>query len=73
MEETEAIWEQYHRRLLSFIQKRVNGDDAEDILQNVFIKVHSGLKDLQENKNLIAWLYRITIKNKRKPLALAWG
>jgi RNA polymerase sigma-70 factor, ECF subfamily len=45
--ESDKIWRDYHRELLSFIRRRVGADDlAEDILQDVFVKVHTRLDTL---------------------------
>jgi len=58
---TEQVWIEYHRKLLSFIRKRVNNDAmAEDILQDVFIKIHSRIDTLKDNIKLESWLYQIT-------------
>ncbi len=38
---TEAIWEELHAGLWQFIRKRVRDQaSAEDILQDIFLKVH---------------------------------
>ena len=58
---TAQIWEVFHERLHLFILKRVDDpDDAEDILQEVFIKIHSGLARLQDEERLAAWVYQIS-------------
>lgn len=55
------IYSQFHQVLLTFIKSRVNNHhDAEDILQNVFIKVTTGLEDLQRKEKLQSWIYAIT-------------
>ncbi|MCT4601338.1 MAG: RNA polymerase sigma factor SigZ [Marinifilum sp.] len=57
----ERIWKAYHKQLFSFIQKRVSNPVlAEDILQEVFIKIHSKIDTLQEGKKIKAWLFQIT-------------
>lgn len=57
----EHIWQTYHKQLLSFIQKRVTDTSvADDILQEVFIKIHTRIDSLQENKKIKAWLFQIT-------------
>lgn len=57
----EHIWRTYHKQLLSFIQKRVSDPVmAEDILQEVFIKIHNNIDSLQEGKKIKAWLFQIT-------------
>lgn len=57
---THQIWLEYNARLLAFISKRVNPDCAQDILQEVFIKIHTQLDALQESTKLESWLYQIT-------------
>lgn len=58
---SEEVWQEYHRRLRAFIMSRV-ADDAtsDDILQNVFIKMHSGLTSLKDETKIRSWLYQIT-------------
>lgn len=60
MSPSEAIWLEYHARLRAFVRSRV-ADDAtcDDILQNVFLKMHAGLASLQDEAKLKSWLYRI--------------
>lgn len=36
-------------------------DDANDVLQNVFIKVWNGIDDFQNRSKLSTWLYRIAV------------
>lgn len=58
---TQAIWEQFHNRLLAFVRRRVsNAADAEDILQDVFSRIHTNLHRLHEAQSVAAWVYRIT-------------
>ena len=57
----EHIWRTYHKQLRSFIQKRVSDPSvADDILQEVFIKIHTRIDSLQEHRKIKAWLYQIT-------------
>lgn len=57
---TTAVWEEFSARLRRFIRSRVDDpDDAEDILQDVFIKIHNSLGNLQDEERLQPWLYRI--------------
>ncbi|RUT73298.1 RNA polymerase sigma factor SigZ [Ancylomarina longa] len=57
----EHLWRTYHKQLLSFIQKRVaDSATAEDILQEVFIKIHTCIDSLQEGRKVKAWLFQIT-------------
>ena len=54
------IMRKYSERLYRHIIKMVNNhDDADDILQNTFIKVWRYLPDFREDSKLFTWLYRI--------------
>jgi RNA polymerase sigma-70 factor (ECF subfamily) len=58
---TELIWNNFKGQLLGFIKKRVNNHvDAEDILQDIFIKIHLNIKSLSQQDRLETWVYRIT-------------
>lgn len=60
MNTSEKIWYEYHARLRSFIKSRVIDDTAtDDTLQNVFLKMHTGLASLQDKTKLKSWLYQI--------------
>ncbi|MBL4706360.1 MAG: RNA polymerase sigma factor SigZ [Flavobacteriales bacterium] len=59
--DTTSIWSGFKIELLNFIRKRINDkEDANDILQEVFIKIHLQSDSFAEIKNLTGWLYQIT-------------
>jgi RNA polymerase sigma-70 factor (ECF subfamily) len=50
----------YQERIYWHIRRMVvNHDDANDVLQNVFIKVWKHLEGFRADANLYTWLYRI--------------
>ena len=50
----------YQRPLYSHIRNIVfNHDDADDVLQNTFIKVYRGILQFEGKSKLYTWLYRI--------------
>lgn len=54
-------WEELNNHLLFFIRKRIkNKEDAEDILQDVYIKLHKNINSLNDEKKIISWIYQIT-------------
>lgn len=56
----ELIWKQYHSKLHAFINKRVNNPSvADDILQEIFIKIQSQIKTLKWAGKIQAWIYQI--------------
>lgn len=61
MNTIEEVWNKYHANLLAFIRKRVNDKAAaEDILQDIFVRVHSRIGTLENRSRLESWLYQIT-------------
>ena len=58
---TGDIWKEFNKELLGFIKARVNNsENAEDILQEVFIKIHKNVSSIQEGKKTASWVYQIT-------------
>lgn len=56
-----CIWEELSVSLKGFIRKRVaNEQDADDILQEVFIKIQNNIEGLMNDNKIHAWIYRIT-------------
>jgi RNA polymerase sigma-70 factor, ECF subfamily len=57
----ETLWEQYCCQLKAFIQSRIaDEDDADDLLQEVFIRIHTRLCSLRDLSKLESWIYQIT-------------
>ena len=56
----EAIWNEFAVALRNFIRTRVaDPSTAEDILQDVFVKIQAQLNRLEDPSKLQGWLYRI--------------
>ena len=50
----------YQRPLYNHVRSIVlNHDDADDVLQNVFIKIFQNLKNFKGESKLFSWMYRI--------------
>jgi RNA polymerase sigma-70 factor (ECF subfamily) len=57
---TEHIWQAFHTPLQGFIRKRVPDETvAEDLLQEVFLKIHMHIEALQDTRKLESWMYQI--------------
>jgi RNA polymerase sigma factor (sigma-70 family) len=55
-----AIVRKYQEKLYWHIRRMVvEHEDANDVLQNVFIRVWNGLDNFREDSQLYTWLYRI--------------
>ena len=56
----EAILDKYQKRTYWHIRRIViDHDDADDLVQNTFIKVWENLDNFKENSKLYTWIYRI--------------
>lgn len=57
---TDTIWAAFSDRLRAFIGKRVkDANDVQDVLQDVFAKIHAALGSLKEGEKLEAWLFQV--------------
>ena len=69
---------QHQQRLYFHIRKLVlNHDDADDLLQNVFIKAYKALDNFREDSKIYTWLYKIAtnecitfLNSKKKRFAI---
>ena len=58
--DAQEIWQQIHNGLRAFIAKRVaNEAEADDIVQDVWLKMQQGLDGLKDQRRLISWIYQI--------------
>ncbi len=61
MTTTERVWEAFHTPLQQFIRRRISDEaSAEDVLQDVFLKIHQHVETLKDVKKLESWIYQIT-------------
>ena len=77
------IVQRYETKLLRYIRRisGVSAEDAEDVLQEVFIKVYLKLNDFDPDLKFSSWIYRITHNQvishyrwlKARPVGLALG
>jgi len=57
-----CLMDRYEEKLKRYILRlsNVNLEEAEDILQDVFIKVYKNLRDFDKDLKFSSWIYRIT-------------
>ena len=56
----ETVWVELHDRLLAFVVRRVpTREDAEDILQDVMLRIHRHSGELEHADRVASWVYRI--------------
>lgn len=73
----EALLDKYQKRVYWQIRRMViDHDDADDVLQNTFIKIWENLGKFQEHSKLFTWIYRIATNealqflNRRKTVSI---
>ncbi|MBN2774343.1 MAG: sigma-70 family RNA polymerase sigma factor [Prolixibacteraceae bacterium] len=73
----QKLVEKYQERLYWHIRKIViDHDDADDVMQNTFLKVWKNLHNFREESSIFTWLYRIatneslTFLNSKKKRSL---
>src|SRR3954466_12728243 len=55
-----AIIKKYQEKLYWHVRRMVvEHEDANDVLQNVFVRVWNGLDNFREDSQLYTWLYRV--------------
>jgi len=55
------LWLQLHAKLKAFILNKVRDEAAaEDLLQEIFIRIHTRIDTLQNDSKIQAWIYQIT-------------
>ena len=65
-----AVIKKYQEKLYWHIRRMViDHADADDVLQNTFIKVWKGLENFREDSQLYTWLYRIATNESLSFLA----
>ncbi len=58
----EAIYERFNRSIFNLVYRYTyNREIAEDLLQDIFIKIFARLQDLRTDDTFVGWLYRIAI------------
>lgn len=58
--EMEDIWRRFDTPLRRFVSRRVRSQDAvDDIVQDVYLKIHSAIATLREPERVDAWVFRI--------------
>lgn len=61
------------KSVLRFISMQVNDHAlAEDITQDVFVKVYNNLKHFRQESHIQTWIYRIAVNEVKKHYRSAW-
>lgn len=76
----EEVVTRYRKKLLPYLRRFIGtGDEVEDLLQNIFIKVFEHLADFDMQRKFSPWIYRIAhneavnyLKKKSYRQLIAW-
>ncbi len=54
------VWESFAHHLRNYVRRRIaDPEEAEDVLQDIFLRVHTHLKDIRRPERVLPWLYRL--------------
>lgn len=57
----EMLYHQYKRRVFGMAHRIVGGSDAEEVAQEVFVRVFRALGSFRGDSALSTWIYRLTV------------
>ena len=57
--EMRGAWRELERKLRPFVERRVSGPGADDVLQDVFLRMQRGLAGLREEERFGPWVYQV--------------
>ncbi len=61
----QTIYDGYHDKVLAYASKLIGRDEADDVAQDVFIRVGHSLESLRDPSKLTSWIYSITLNAVR--------
>lgn len=57
---TENLWKEFSDHVRNFIRQRVSDDkDAEDVMQDIFMRIHKGIGSLKNEDRVQSWVFGI--------------
>lgn len=57
---SERIWVELHQQLRAFVARRIaNPADVDDVVQEIFVRIHARISTLDDAERLQAWVYQI--------------
>lgn len=59
MPDFDSVYKEFQPRILRYVSRMTSPDEAEDITQEIFIKVNHSLDSFRGESSLSTWIYRI--------------
>lgn len=63
--EFSEIYDAYHGKVVAYAARLLGRDEADDVAQEVFVKVRRSLSTLEDASKLASWIYAITLNTVR--------
>jgi RNA polymerase sigma-70 factor, ECF subfamily len=57
--EARGAWSEIESRLRPYVARRVASSDVDDVVQEIFVKIHGGIANLRDGERFGGWVYRI--------------
>lgn len=54
-----SVYNEFHSRILRYVSGMAGPEEAEDLTQDIFLKVNRSLNDFKGQSSLSTWIYRI--------------
>jgi RNA polymerase sigma-70 factor (ECF subfamily) len=55
----DSLYNEFHSRILRYVSGMTSPDEAEDLTQEIFLKVNRSLESFKGESSLSTWIYRI--------------
>ncbi|HYI14921.1 MAG TPA: RNA polymerase sigma factor SigZ [Thermomicrobiales bacterium] len=57
---TEVLWGAFHQRLRAYVARRIESPaDVDDIVQDIFVRIHARIDSIEDTDRIHAWIYQI--------------
>lgn len=57
---TEHLWNRFSEHVRNFVRQKISDEkDAEDVLQDIFMRIHKGLPKLENRDRVQSWIFGI--------------
>jgi RNA polymerase sigma-70 factor, ECF subfamily len=65
------VWESFAHPMRNYVRRRIDDPDAaEDVLQEIFLRVHTHLGAVRRPDQVLPWLYRVARSADRRDVRL---
>lgn len=66
--EFDDVYDEFNEKIRRYVERMVGKDEADDLTQEVFMKVNKGLEGFKGESSLSTWIYRIATNAARDKL-----